>query len=476
MHLVYGEIEVNLVAGVIQLQDITLGISNRDSGVILTEMQMEAIRLKGFGYFNYFFGNTIGANKIKLLNPKVRYYSNNSSKEINSDSILLAGTEKVFTLDRLEIVDGEIVVIRKETNTIKLMAEKLNLSVEDLKTDRSLFKMKIPFAYGKYSLSTGRMFLDIDPFEILTIKGSIVEGNELQLSNLNLKTKYDRKEFSQRLKKEHDHLDLTVEEVKLSKIDFGFNSERFFLKSGSMVVQQPILSIYRDKLVADDLMQKKLYSQKLREMRMDLDISEISIINGYISYAELVNEGSLPGELVFSDLDASLKNISNTDGNMEEAKIEARALLMGSSPIQLQWNFRPSKENDAFYVSGIVKDFESESINQFLKSNLRTKAEGSINELYFTISGDNTSSKGDIKMKYRDFRFMVLKKDRLGVNKFLTFLGNMITNDGSKTDDMGYRYGEIYVERDTTKSFFNYLWLNVMDGIMNTLTGDGKKD
>lgn len=79
-------------------------------------------------------------------------------------------------------------------------------------------------------------------------------------------------------------------------------------------------------------------------------------------------------------------------------------------------------------------------------------------------------------MKYKDFRFMVLKKDRLGVNKFLTFLGNMIANDGSKTDAMGYRYGEIYAERDATKSFFNYLWLNVMDGIVSTLTADGKKE
>jgi hypothetical protein len=79
-------------------------------------------------------------------------------------------------------------------------------------------------------------------------------------------------------------------------------------------------------------------------------------------------------------------------------------------------------------------------------------------------------------MNYENFRFRVLKKDRMGVNKLLTFVGNIFTNDGSRTDKSGYRYGEIYAERDNTKSFFNYLWINVMDGIVSTLTGNGKKD
>lgn len=136
----------------------------------------------------------------------------------------------------------------------------------------------------------------------------------------------------------------------MSDIDFGFNSERFFLKTGSMKVQQPSLAIYRDKLVADDLVPKKLYSRKLREIPIDLDIAEINIKNGDISYAELVNEGTSPGELVFSDLEASLHNISNTNEKVEETKIEARAKLMGNAQIELKWNFDTGKENDAFYV------------------------------------------------------------------------------------------------------------------------------
>ena len=83
---------------------------------------------------------------------------------------------------------------------------------------------------------------------------------------------------------------------------------------------------------------------------------------------------------------------------------------MGEAPIELTWNFDANKENDAFYVSGVVTDFKSESINQFLRSNLRTEAEGDVQELYFTVSGDAISSSGDMKMNYEDFRFTVLKR------------------------------------------------------------------
>ncbi|WFO14783.1 hypothetical protein M601_012620 [Cellulophaga baltica 4] len=62
------------------------------------------------------------------------------------------------------------------------------------------------------------------------------------------------------------------------------------------------------------------------------------------------------------------------------------------------------------------------------------------------------------------------------MNKFLTTVVNLFTNDGSNTDEYGFRHGQIKVERDPTKSFFNYLWINVKDGILHTMVGNGKKE
>ena len=118
---------------------------------------------------------------------------------------------------------------------------------------------------------------------------------------------------------------------------------------------------------------------------------------------------------------------------------------------------------------------EAETINPFLESQANVRALGRIHEMYFTIHGNDFESTGEMKMKYENFKFSILDEDQLGINKTLSTLVNILTNDGSKTDANGYRYGDIVVERDRTKSFFNYLWLNTKDGLKNTVVGNGKK-
>lgn len=476
IHLTYGQLEVNLIKGSVGLTDVVLEILDKEARISKMGMRLEAIDLNGLGYYQALFGNTINFREIRLLRPNTEYYQGGHGVDNGEVTEYDSTTEKILSVAQLSIVDGKFTILGKSRDTVVFSMENLNFSLENLKLNRETIEGEIPFSYGDYDLNTGTVYADLGPYEALTLSGTTIKDNELHLSNLSLKSKYDKTTLSKKLDKEHDYIDLEIPELNLSGMDFGFSAGRFFLIATSLNLQKPNIEIFRDKLVQDDYEQKKLYSRMLRELPIDLNVSEVVVNDGYIVYSELVKMGTVPGEIVFADLEATIINVSNTQENREMTEIEAVAQLMGEAPIELTWNFDVHKENDAFFASGVVKNFKSESINQFLRSNLRTEAEGDVQELYFTVSGDAVSSTGDMKMNYEDFRFTVLKKDRMGVNKLLTFVGNIFTNDGSRTDESGYRYGEIYAERDNTKSFFNYLWLNIMDGIVNTLTGDGKKE
>jgi hypothetical protein len=476
IRLTYDQIEVNLPTASFGLTNVALVLSDRESNDKQVVTSMEAIEVKGLGYYRILFENTISFDEVRFLRPKAEYYVGDHKADNHEVAIQNSTKEKKLFIAALSIVDGEFNILGKGGDSTVFSTDNLNISMRDIQMDKDTKKRKIPFLHGEYNLSTGKVFADLGPFEAMTLGGISIRNKELQLSNLSLKSKYNKTDLSKKLAKEHDYIDLEIPEINVRNMDFGFNFERFFLKTNRVTIQKPEMEIYRDKLVPDDWEEKKLYSRMLRELPIDLDVSEIEISNGYIAYSELVKSGTVPGEIVFSELEATLSHVSNTLGSEEKTEIKAVAQLMEDAPIELIWSFDSSNENDAFLVSGVVKNFKSQSINQFLKSNLRAEAEGDVQELYFTVSGDAISASGDMKMSYEDFRFKVLKKDRLGVNKLLTFVGNIFTNDGSKTDNMGYRYGEIYAERDNTKSFFNYLWLNVMDGIISTLTGDGKKE
>ena len=143
---------------------------------------------------------------------------------------------------------------------------------------------------------------------------------------------------------------------------------------------------------------------------------------------------------------------------------------MGKSPVTLTTEFSPDGTSD-FTAKGTVKNFKGNYINEFLETNLRTRIKGDLDNVYFTISGNDNAASGDIKMKYNDLKLEILKKNILEVNNFLTTIGNILIPKNDKKDSDGYRYGTINVERDQTKSFFNFLWISLRDGMKNTITG-----
>lgn len=475
IHLKYNGLSANAFTGAIGLEGVHLEWADQDTIGVLAIVKMEALNLEGLGYFDYFFRNAINVERIEFIRPILRYAPYRQVARTDTSGNRTVDLKKELAIAKLNIVDGEYTLLQKGPDSIKLEVEKFDILIEDLRTDMELIKKRIPFTYGDYSLDADKIRLDLGPFEILEFNSAHISGGNALLNGLSLRSKYSKNELSGLLKRERDHINLKIPEIRFSGIDLGMAGDRFFLNMESGILDGPDLEIYRDKLIADDPKKKRLYGQMLRELPFDMDIAVLNIRKGGITYAELVTEGTVPGEIYFTDLDADLRSISNIHKKGEGTSIEITAKLMGAAPLRLNWNLDPKMEGGAFLVSGNVSHFKAESINPFLKSNLRVEADGEVKELYFTISGDAISAKGDMKMHYSDFSFAVLRKDRLGVNKLLTAIGNMFVNDGSKTDDKGYRYGDIQAERDPTKSFFNYLWLNIKSGLLSTLTGDGKE-
>ena len=174
-------------------------------------------------------------------------------------------------------------------------------------------------------------------------------------------------------------------------------------------------------------------------------------------------------------VNASIKNLSNTNQNDKKTKISANSNFMAKVPMSLDISFDVTNKEDVFLASGQFENFNAQIVNDFFESNLNAKAEGEIEQIYFTFYGNKMDSKGDLKMKYKDFRFEILNQNK-GVNEFLSAIGNLFVNSGSKTDQDGFRHGKIDVKRNSNKSFFNYLWINVESGLISTLTGDGEKE
>lgn len=378
-----------------------------------------------------------------------------------------------WSVDRIKVGNARVAGYDTESDNLSFALQKGRLELRGFKTDSLLFRQKLPFAYKTLKFKGDGMFLNLGPFEALTVATLSHDGQDLEFEDVRITSKYGRDLLSQKLEKERDHIDLCVPRGSVGGLALGTVNDSVHLGAEKVELLGPELRLYRDKLLPDDRRTKPLYGSLLRDLPLKLDIDDLAIENASVSYSERVRKGEVPVSISFGRLRAGIHNLSNT--NTRKTEIEARAFLMDEAPVQLQWKFNSSSPADRFYASATLKDLKAEAINPFLESQAKVRVKGHIQEMYFTLSGDDLSSRGDMKMKYRNFKFSVLDEDRLGVDKVLTLIVNLITNDGSKTDEKGYRHGRIAVERDRSKSFFNYLWLNLRDGLKNTVVGNGKK-
>lgn len=468
--ITYNDLALNLFLGNVSLYQVRL--VPKDAALLKSTVEIEQLSVKGFSYFEL-----LKTGNIKMDAPLLEHvtgeYFKNKTTEKNSSKTEKATFDKLISIANFSLKNTNFTSFNTDNDSVLLAVKNLDLSLKNLRYDATSIQSKIPIKYDAYHINSGKIIASISDFETIKID-SIYKNRKLYIAGFSLKSKYDRQTLQTKISKERDYIYLNIPTIEISGFDIGAHKDASLVKAKSVLMQNLYLEMYRNKLMPDDLKQKLLFDKKVRNLAIKIDILNIEIKNGEVNYSELIKENAKAGEIIFTEVYSTIQNVSNLNKNPIIFKNTAK--LMGEAPISLEWTFYTEANHNLFKVYGIIKNFNASEINSFMSSNLRATSSGTIEELYFTISGDANASTGDIKMKYEDFKFQVLTKDRSGVNEISTAVGNIFTNDGSNADKNGYRYGSIQTERDDTKSFFNYVWKNVSDGLVSTLTGNGEKE
>ncbi|MFA9190678.1 DUF748 domain-containing protein [Flavobacterium sp. FZUC8N2.13] len=469
----YADIDINILLGNIALNNATVKIKSKDAQQYHTAIKTESIELNGIGYRDLLCNEILTIKSLQLKNPKLHYYPYQQivSKKANINT--RDKGIKTLTIKKIAVTNGSVAIMKKSADSIKVALSSYNLTILGSSINLKSTE-EMPVIFDSFQLEAQEIMVDNNDYDKLKIDSISANKEDLKITNFQIVPKYNKKELSAHLKKERDYIKLKIPHIILKELDFNFKQTRLAITATSGEIVKPNLEVYRDKLIADNLTAKPLYSTSLRNLSFDFNIDQIKIKKGYISYAELVVPDKKAGKLFFDEVDATVYHISNLK-KAKKTEIKIKSKLMGVAPLTLNWSFDVNNSADAFMVNGSVSNLDAQVLNPFFKPNLNALAEGTLQQMYFNFNGNSTASKGEMKMKYVDFNFKILQKNSNKINKFLTAVGNIFIRKDSKADPKDFRYGEIDAERDSTKSFFNYLWINVKSGIVNTLTGNGKK-
>lgn len=472
--ITYQNVDVSLLNLSIKASDIViipklaLKKPNVKSGLYA---KVKTVEVKKFQFWSILFSNKIKAKSIHVSEPKVILYKNddkaiNNYKSINSR--VVTPFEKIIKVSDIYLINGEAKIIYTKTNTPVLTVSNINLTIDGIVINENTLKNKIPFTFTKYKINCDSLYYHPNKFYHLKTKKIFTSENSFLVSQFKLVPEDTRQEFTTKIAMEKDQFTIFSKEIKINKLEWGIKSEKLFVNAQSLRLQDLDANVYRNKLPNDDLRKKDLYNKLLRELDFNLKLDTLEIRNSLLTYEEEKSFEKGAGKLTFNNFNLTAYNIHN-DINQEispELNINVDCKFMNTSPLKINWTLNVMDKNDGFHIKGSLLNFDTKKIIPFTKPYMNITPEGILNETYFNFTGNNTTAKGDFAIKYDDLNFTVYKKkNRDEKNKLLSFVGNLLIKNDSEGE---IKKTSVELERIQEKSFYNFLWRLIAEGMKKT--------
>jgi hypothetical protein len=473
--ITYKDIDLSIWSSTITAYDVSIvpkkSLKNSDKKIGLYG-NVELIEVNKFHVWSVLFGKKIKANNLVISKPIITLYKNNENAindYNNINSKVFKPFEKIIIVSDLYLKEGKLKILDIKNNKTLVNAHNLNFKLEGIVLNETTLNEKIPIVYSKYSFACDSLFYKLDAFYELKSKKISATEKGLNIDNFKLIPTCTRKEFVNKIPKEKDLYTILAKKISINKMDWGFKNDAFFFKTNSIILDKINANIYRGKMPVDDLSKKELYTNLLRNLKADIKVDTLLIKDSFLTYEEEKTFEKGPGKLFFSDFNMIVNNMESGYKKTElpDVKIKINCNFMKKSPLDVDWSFNVLDKTEGFKIAGSIYKFDAEELDEFIKPYMNAKVKGVLDEVYFNFAGNDVINKGKFSLKYDDLKVEIYQNDkRLKKNKFLSAIGNLFVKNDS---DEELKTTEIEVERNQEKSFYNFLWISLADGLKKIL-------
>lgn len=443
--LSYADLRVNAFAGIMNLEQVKFEDEAKEIQIISITLNVDVI--------HYLLEKELIIENIDAegLNLKLTSKSTDTSKKTDKlDNVVI----KKVNLENSKIVYFKDDNMIFEALDLNLKANEISWPVD------SNFKW---LENESLKLKAKSLNYDLDKLHALKSEGFSFQHSKMVFSNFSIVPKFSKKDYINQISSEKDLMDLKTKSLEISGFQLKTIDSLLDFYSKEILMNSSKFSIYRDKTIADDTSFKALYSQSLRELGFKIKIDSLLVRDLNITYQELLDKDRKPGEIKFNSIQAQVSNIHNTlEAEKSEIHLKANAKFTDKSDIYFNYRFVP--DNEYFRISTLLKQVEDKSINGFFAPAMRMKLDGKIDKIETSFTGNNTELKGDFTIGYEKLKLDILKKDG-SKNNLASLFGNVFM----KNKNVDKKLSLENVEREATKSFWNYVWTFHLEGLKKSM-------
>lgn len=432
--------------------------------------------------------NSLGIVQVKNVNIVAKNISNRLYEHLLVDEFILKNPQLIHSprqtsnksndseaskindhirFNKIKIIDAEYILQNNKGKKV-LFVKNFNLGLDDVEITDKTINENIPFLYKNPQIHTGEVTFDAGEQYMLYSDGMRISPTKIVLKNMRMKPKMTRKQHASTLRWGQDYYIISFGMIELSNYSWGFDvqNEGYFT-TDYLTINQADATIIRDVSIPNAPKENPLFSKKLRKIPFNFYVKNLQLIKSNLVYQETGDIKREPGKLTFSNFNLSAQNIYSGYKRKSGPKthIKVKTIFMKNSLLDADWTMNIMDPIDTFTIKGTIKDFDVVAMSPFLKPYLKVSMNGKIHQMKFDFNGNNNTANGLYGMDFSELKITVLREDG-SKKKLLSAVGNMFV----RTDSKGMREVDIKpVERIKEKSFFNFLWRCILQGLKQTI-------
>lgn len=478
----YKKIRVNLFSGSIKVEDVrifpedTLG---KDK--IRFNIDVSLIKLTDFKWLKMILDKNlmvqdiiINDPNIKIILPQKTVDAINVVKERQAPKEKKQILKSIF-LDKIIIAGGDFNLFRNDTLLAK--STNINFIAREIDLKRNSLEESIGYTFSDISLSLKN--IDLYPQSgLYDMKLGALHASKkdssIILEDFKVIPKYDKKEFSKKLKFQTDRFDLSISKIEIDDIGFEqwFNGKP--LTISKLLIDGLSADIYRDKNVPADMNRFPLfYNESFMKLNIPVYLDTLLITDSKILYGELALGRSKAGTILLDDFNLQLYNLTNqvnldSVDNFMELNVQAK--IMGEGKMKIDLVLPLQGDMHKFSCSGSIGAMALKPLNDMLEPAINmTFNGGKLDRMTFAFTANDNISDGWMEFLFSDLDVALLKKDADKQWGFVSLMANAVAISNNPVDGKDLKVVEIGYERDKNKGIINYVYKTIQSGMVRTI-------
>lgn len=499
-NLQYEDLDLNLITGSLSLYKVSLV---RDSAIyeklqreqraprFLYTFSADEVDLRYFKVLKYFRHKELSASTLQLHNPSVVLEMNtqnidttkprnayqNISKKIRS---LYLGS---LILDNINL---KYTYIKKDSSLTITQLSELGVRVKDFLIDSVAMEDPTRFLYARnYEISL-KEYRSRTPDSLYWMHLRDIHYSAadqlLKLGQFSVEPRYKKPQFDSKAITQRDRFDVKLNDIEVSSLQPRLLLEKQVIWANKLTISSADLDIYRNRNLPMPPGNKlgSFPNQLLLKLAIPIYIDTLIGKKTEIAYTEINPKSQEAGKLTFSHVHGTFRNITNIDSMTAKdghMRADLNAIFMKTGKMRAHFDFSLRDTTGTFGVSGQLKNMDGKELNPVLKPLGMVEVKScNINDLTFSMTGNERGASGEVKFLYSDLKASILKKEEgsreYKKKGFLSFLANTILIKDSNPAKDETRITHPHFTRDPQKSFFNLVWKTLFVGIKETALGE----